>query len=230
MYWAVIVIFILAILVWASADVGSGVYLKTLCCRHTDKPVVALTFDDGPDEKMTPRVLDVLGRYGIKATFFLTGRQVEKHPEIAKRIVEEGHMVGNHTYSHSPMFALWNRRRVMQDVYCARQIIEDAVGLRPRLFRPPFGVTNPIIGRVIRDAGMQGIGWSIRSYDTVEQMDRDSICRRVGRKLCNGGVILLHDRCKDADIVLESVVAAIKASGRETVTIDKLFEIEGYEK
>ena len=100
MYWIVAIIIIGAVsafLVWASADVASNVYRNTLCRGRNDERVVALTFDDGPDEQMTPRVLDVLNERNIKATFFLVGEKVERHPELVRRMVAEGHIVANHT-------------------------------------------------------------------------------------------------------------------------------------
>lgn len=229
MYWALIIILGLAFFVWASADVGSGIYLKTLCRKHTDKPYIALTFDDGPDAVMTPRVLDVLNRYGIKATFFVVGEKVRRHPDIIHRIVDDGHTIGNHTYTHSVTFPLSCSQQVRKEIDDAQQAVEDVVGIRMRLFRPPFGVTNPIIGDVVRYRGLQAIGWEIRSLDTLEGTDRNEVCKRIKRKLRNGSVILLHDRCKDSDILLEYVINEIQACNMRIVMLDKLFEIQKYE-
>ena len=110
-----------------------------------------------------------------------------------------------------------------------KRAVEDVAGVRMRLFRPPFGVTNPIIGRVIRSLGLQTVGWNVRSFDTFEKKDRDAVCKHIKRKLCNGSVILLHDRCKDADILLEYVLKEIKACNMQVVMLDRLFEIKAYE-
>ena len=231
MYWTliVIVVIVVAFFVWASADIGSGVYLKTLCRKHTDEPFVALTFDDGPDAVMTPRVLDVLDRYGVKAAFFLVGGKVRKYPDIVRRIVNDGHTVGNHTYTHSVMFPLSGGRSVRKEIEDTQNAVGNIAGIRMKLFRPPFGVTNPVIGKAVRYCGLQAIGWSVRSFDTFEGRDRTEVCRRIGRKLHNGAVLLLHDRCKDADVLLESVLKEIKARNMQVVTLDKLFDIEKYE-
>ena len=230
MYWvSIAIIIVIAFLVWASADIGSGVYLKTLCRRETDEPFVALTFDDGPDAVMTPRVLDTLNRYGVKATFFLVGEKVRKHPDIVRRIVGDGHIIGNHTYTHSAKFPLSSSQSVQKELADTQQIVEDIVGVKMRLFRPPFGVTNPIIGDVVRYFGMQSIGWSVRSFDTIEKRTREDVCRRIKRKLHNGAVILLHDRCKNADILLEYLLEEISACNMQVVMLDKLLEIEKYE-
>ena len=232
MYWAIGIITagLLAFLVWASADVGSGVYLRTLCRRKTDRPVVAVTFDDGPDPEMTPKVLAVLKKHGVKAAFFLIGAKAEAHPELVCRIVEEGHIAGGHTFTHSPLFPLRNRRSVVRELRDTQQAVEAASGLRPLLFRPPFGVTNPVIGKAVHQAGLQGIGWSIRSLDTLEGRDREAVCRRIRRRLHKGAVILLHDRCADADLLVEAVIGAVRASGMDFVALDELFEIECYGK
>ena len=204
-------------------------YLKTLCRRETDEPFVALTFDDGPDAVMTPRVLDTLNRYGVKATFFLIGEKVRKHPDIVRRIVGDGHIIGNHTYTHSAKFPLSGSQSVQKELADTQRIVEDIVGVKMRLFRPPFGVTNPIIGNAVRYSGLQSVGWSVRSFDTVEKRDRADVCRRIRRRLHNGAVILLHDRCKDADILLEYLLEEISACNMQVVMLDKLLEVEKYE-
>lgn len=229
MYWVLIVIGVLAFFVWASADVGSGVYLKTQCRRRTDAPYVALTFDDGPDEAMTPRVLELLKQHGVKATFFLIGERVRRHPEIVRRIVDEGHLIGNHTYTHSALFPLSGGRSVRREIEETQRAVEEAVGIRMRLFRPPFGVTNPILGRVVRSCGLQAVGWSIRSFDTVGRIARKRVCDRIGKALHRGAVILLHDRCREADLLLEGVLKEIAACGLQAVRLDKLFEMKEYE-
>ncbi len=230
MYWVLTVIAIITVFfVWASADIGSGVYLKTLCRKHTDKPFVALTFDDGPDAVMTPRVLDTLNRYGVKATFFLVGEQARKYPDLVRRMVNEGHIIGNHTYTHSVMFPLSSRQSVQKEIADTQRVVEDIAGIKMRLFRPPFGVTNPVIGAAVRDCGLQTIGWSVRSLDTFERRGRMAVCNRIKRKLHPGAVILLHDRCKEADVLLAQVLDEIKACNRQVVMLDKLFEIAKYE-
>ena len=231
MYW-IIIILALALtlfLVWASADVGSNIYLKSLCKGATKERVMTLTFDDGPDEEMTPKVLDVLKRYNVKATFFLIGTKVDKNPEIARRIVAEGHIVANHTYSHSGLFPLSSGETVMQELQRCNDSIKSAVGRSPMLFRPPFGVTNPIIGRAVNAVGLRTIGWSIRSLDTVKGESRDAIRRKVVAKLHPGAIILLHDRCEDADKLLESIIVSAREQGFDFVGLDKMLNIDIYE-
>ena len=134
-------------MVWASADVGSNIYVKAHCKGTNRDRCVALTFDDGPNAENTAKVLDVLKRHNIRATFFLIGKNVDEHPALAVRMVEEGHIVANHTYTHASTFPLGNRAKVEQEIARGSEAIYSATGRRPRLFRPPFGVTTPNIGK-----------------------------------------------------------------------------------
>ncbi len=231
MYWVIIILAIALtlFLVWASADVGSNVYLKSVCKGAVKDKVVTLTFDDGPDELMTPKVLDVLKRYDIKAVFFLIGEKVDKNPDIVRRIVEEGHIVANHTYSHSGLFPLSGKGKVMQELQKCGESIKNAIGRYPLLFRPPFGVTNPIIGRAVNAQGLKTIGWSIRSLDTVDGKTRAEILRKVEAELHPGAIILLHDRCAKSDELLESIIESALNRNYSFIPLDKMLKIDVYE-
>ena len=231
MYWIIIILALALtlLLVWASADVGSNIYLKVVCRGNSKQRVVALTFDDGPDQVMTPKVLDVLKKYNIKATFFLVGANIDKNSEIVKRMVAEGHIVANHTYSHRGVFPLSSKQCVMNELQQCNEAIKSCVGVWPKLFRPPFGVTNPIIGNAVRTADMTAIGWSIRSLDTVKGKSRSEICRRVESRLHSGAIILLHDRCDGADELLEGVIQAILKSNYSIISLDKMLKMNVYE-
>ena len=102
----IIISFVLLFFIWASADIRSGIYLRCICKGSRVDKAVALTFDDGPDPIHTPRILDILAENNIKATFFLIGSKIETYPELVKRIYKEGHIIGNHTFSHSPSYTL----------------------------------------------------------------------------------------------------------------------------
>ena len=232
MYWIVAIVLFLAIsafMVWASADIGSNVYIKTLCRGHRNERVVALTFDDGPDERMTPRVLDVLKEHNIKATFFLVGEKAAQHPELVLRMVAEGHIVANHTYSHKAQFPMSSSEIVAEELQRCRDVIAKHIGKQPKLFRPPFGVTNPIIAKVVKLYGLHTIGWSIRSLDTVAKHSRESVCHRVVSRLHDGAVILLHDRCEEADMLLQMLITEIEKRDYRFVALNEMFNIDVYE-
>lgn len=231
MYWIVIIAFacLTLFLVWASADVGSGIYLKSLCKGRTADKVVAITFDDGPDKEMTPRILDTLRKHDVKATFFLIGSKVTAESDIVTRITEEGHIVANHTYSHSGLFPLSSSCKVNEELEMCDKAIMEATGKSPKLFRPPFGVTNPIIGKAVRKRGYKTIGWSIRSLDTIKSRKREEVCKKVIKNLHPGAIILLHERCEGSDELVNDIITAIHRQGYRFVSLDKMLKIDAYE-
>lgn len=226
---AILTLMLILFMVWASADVGSNIYLKTICKAETEDKVIALTFDDGPEDAMTEKVLDVLKKYNIQATFFLVGSKVEQYPDIVKRIFEEGHIVANHTYLHSGFFPLSTRKQVEQELTKCATSIQETIGKRPKLFRMPFGVTNPIIGKVVRSLGFKTIGWSIRSLDTVQGKTREEIAQKVQKELHPGAIILLHDRCDGADVLLENIINIAQKNGYTFIALDKMINLQAYE-
>lgn len=230
MYLIVIIsiLIVTIFLIWASADIGSNVYVKTLCKADRKDKVVALTFDDGPNYFTTPHVLNILKKHDIKATFFLIGKKAKKYPYLVNQIFEEGHIVANHTYSHSSFFPLSVRYSVKEDIEKGIEEINKAIGKKPKLFRPPFGVTNPILGKVVKDMNLTTMGWSIRSLDTISG-SREKIKEKVISKLHPGAIILLHDDCEDADQLLEILIPSILEKGYKIIPIDEMFEIDVYE-
>lgn len=231
MAWVIVILLlgVLAALVWASADVGSGVYLKALCRAESADKVVALTFDDGPDADSTPRVLDLLKRYDVRATFFVVGEQARQNPELIHRMVAEGHTVAGHSYYHLPQSTLWSSQRYTEELFRCNDVVARLTGLRMRLYRPPFGVTNPPIARAVKNLGLIPVGWSVRSLDTMTK-DTDRVVDRVMRCLRGGDVILLHDRLENSEELLEKLLTALRTQHYTTATVDELFKIEAYEK
>ncbi len=162
-----IVLSITVFMVWASASIRSGVYVRAFCREKTDRKVVYLTFDDGPHPPETKRVLDVLRERGARATFFLIGSNVSGNEAVLRRMLEEGHALGLHTYSHAGTFPLLSFDKMLADVNEGKRAVESVAGKKISLFRPPFGVTNPTIAKVIRTLGLQTVGWDVRSFDTM---------------------------------------------------------------
>ena len=152
---------------------------------------VALTFDDGPSPIYTPQILDVLKEKGVKATFFLVGRHVEKYPEIARRIVAEGHEIGNHTYSHRDLVPA-TRAPVVKEVKKAERAIEAVCGQRTVLFRPPRGIYSNAVRKTILKLGYTIILWSLSTQDW-RLVSPKFILKRVKRFCRPGSIILFHD-------------------------------------
>lgn len=215
-------------LFWASADIDSDIYIDTLCKGAECRRCVSLTFDDGPDEIMTPKVLDVLKKYNIKATFFIIGKKAERNPDIISRIVNEGHIIGCHSWSHECNFPLQSSTAIYNEICRCEELIFSLTGKTLNLFRPPFGVTNPLVAGAVKAKGYIPIGWSVRSYDTAEEQSREKVYDRVIRQLHNGAIILLHDRCAKADELVQLLIADLVQKDYEIINIDDMLDVEPY--
>lgn len=154
---------------------------------------LALTFDDGPDEAFTPRILDLLAAAGQRATFFVVAQRVQRHPALARRILQEGHELGNHTLDHPWHMALWSPRRIAQDLERASRLIEEVTGVTPRLFRSPAAVLSPRIARGARMAGLTLVGYTVRSGDGSPVIPGSAAMKVLRWGLQEGAILTLHD-------------------------------------
>lgn len=154
---------------------------------------VALTFDDGPDPVFTPRLLDLLREKQVKATFFVVGKRAQQHPEIVRRAWEEGHLIGNHTWSHRNLFCFLTPRRLRSEIELGSEAIRQICGVRPRYFRSPVGLRHPLLRQALKQAGLEFVTWRIRSLDTVID-DPHKLSHRILSRVASGDIILLHDR------------------------------------
>ena len=226
MYVAAVIIAAGFVLFYCSYQIRLGAYVRTLCRNRAAGRVVALTFDDGPDPEMTPRVLDQLRERGVRATFFLVGAKAERHPELVRRIAAEGHDTGIHTWEHAagvPMRSSW---AMTADILRCRESLRGITGVETDLFRPPYGVTNPMVARAVKRTGSRCVGWSIRSLDTLRQRSREAVARRIRRRLGDGKVILLHDDRPGAERLLAMVLNDLQRGGYRTATVCELFKTE----
>lgn len=202
--------------------------------RGPVKMKIALTFDDGPSPDYTPRVLDVLKKYEVKATFFLVGRHVEKYPEVAKRILQEGHEIGNHTYSHRDLVPS-SKRKLIYEVERCRKTFKDVLGIETYLFRPPRGIYSEAVRQFIVDRGFKMILWSISGIDWAGT-PAGVIAKRIIRSAHPGAIILLHDSGAllkseghsrmNTVKALELIIPALKEKGFEFVTVSELMRAE----
>jgi len=218
---------ILAVIVWVilliigSVNIRSGFYIKAFCKGKTVDKVILLTFDDGPDPVITPEVLKILKTHKVPAAFFVIGRKAEKEVHLLTQISKEGHTVGIHSYSHAFFFDLYRRKKMEQDLQKAEDAIMSVTGKRPLLFRPPYGVTNPVLAKVVRKLGYTVIGWSVRSFDTTRK-DAESIAKRVVAKLHPGAVILMHDTQAATPEAVEIIIRKAKEKGYRFVGFEEL--------
>ena len=169
-----------------------GTNLSRLPEAATHRGEIALTFDDGPDPHVTPRVLDLLDRHGARATFFCIGERVQACPEIAAEIVRRGHRVENHTQTHPHLFACYPAPALRREILDAQESIVRASGHTPRLFRAPAGLRNPLLDWPLHRAGLRLVSWTRRGFDALETNPR-RIARRLLTGLAAGDILLLHD-------------------------------------
>jgi peptidoglycan/xylan/chitin deacetylase (PgdA/CDA1 family) len=188
---------------------------------------VSLTFDDGPDPEITPRVLGLLDGAGAQATFFCIGRRAAASPDLAAEIARRGHRVENHSHSHPHLFACYPSPLLRREVERAQEAIAATVGRPPRLFRAPAGLRNPMLDGVLHRAGLHLVSWTRRGFDAVGG-EPAAIARRLVRRLAAGDVLLLHDgstvrrRGGNPGVleVLPRVLEALAARGLRSVPIE----------
>ncbi|MDP9160820.1 MAG: polysaccharide deacetylase family protein [Acidobacteriota bacterium] len=152
---------------------------------------LALTYDDGPNDPHTLRLLEVLARHEVRATFFLIGRYVQQRPDIVREIVGAGHVVGNHTFNH-PLLIFKSGAQIREEITACDRALSDAVGEHSRLFRPPFGGRRPAVFRIARQLGFDPVMWNVTGYDW-NATSAEEIERKVGADIRGGDIILLHD-------------------------------------
>lgn len=183
----------------------------------TKQKRVALTFDDGPNIIYTPKVLNILKKYNVKATFFVTGTNVKRSPQIAKQIVTAGHEIGNHSNSH-PKLTKLSATRVSQELTAANNAIQQATGNMPTVFRPPYGAYNSTI---IKLAKMPTIMWSIDTLDWKHKNPK-KVLQSVKNNVKNGSIILMHDTNTGSVNGLESIIQYLQKNGYEMVTVTEI--------
>jgi peptidoglycan-N-acetylglucosamine deacetylase len=174
---------------------GSQLYGRTLT-HGSDPSQMALTFDDGPNDPHTLHLLDVLAKHNAKATFFLIGKYVRQRPDIARAIAAAGHEIGNHTDSH-PNLVLVSAARLRQELADCNKALEDALGTKITLFRPPFGGRRPNVVRTARTMGLTPVMWSVTGYDWSAKSAAEIVGKVSGqvdsRRKAQGEIVLLHD-------------------------------------
>lgn len=185
-------------------------FLPSLTKLNSDYCLI--TFDDGPDEVLTPRILDVLKKHHLAAVFFVIGSKAEQQPELVRRMLAEGHLIGNHSYAHHPFMSLFPLTKVREDIGKAQLTLEQLTGKKPHLFRPPIGYTNPRFARVLGEKSLLCIGWTLRSFDSVMKT-KSQLVQRLVRKIKPGQIILLHDNLEVSADALEDFIVESRKNG-----------------
>ena len=178
-------------LAWGAYERNSPLFGRVIRRLASADPAVALTFDDGPNPRATPAILDALGTAGVSATFFVLGRHAERWPRLVSRMADEGHVVANHGFHHEKL--LWHSPRwVRRDLRLGRETIERCGAARPTLFRAPHGQRNPWVSPIAFSEGQRTVGWTLGVWDSAKP-GAHVIADRVVRGGDCGSIILLHD-------------------------------------
>lgn len=215
--WIATFLVVDTVVLYAMLERRAPLFGRILWRGPTSRAVVSLTFDDGPNEPYTSRVLDVLRQADVKATFFVLGTNAERYPEAVRRIVADGHQLGNHTRDHA-VLPLRGPRDIRSTIRSTSDMIEKICGVRPRLFRAPHGWRNPWVDPIAREEGCEPVAWTLGVYDT-NRPGAEVIRQRVLDGLGNGCIILLHDGRglewhADASQVVEALPGIIEATRR----------------
>ncbi|WP_343588985.1 polysaccharide deacetylase family protein [Flavobacterium sp.] len=228
LWFVVIILLWIGINAFGSSRISSNYHVKAFCNNplETEKKI-ALTFDDGPSI-YTLEVLDLLKKYNVKATFFCIGKNIETHPEILQKVIDEGHLVGNHSYSHSKFFDFYNAKKITEELQKTDALLEKFTSKKINFFRPPYGVTTPSIRRALKVTGHKTIGWNIRSLDGGTQ-NQELIFNRLIKHISPGGIVLLHDTGKHSVLVLEQFLQFLQQNNYQVVSIEELLNLKAYE-
>jgi peptidoglycan/xylan/chitin deacetylase (PgdA/CDA1 family) len=166
-------------------------YGRTLTGAARQTKQLALTYDDGPNDPHTLRLLDVLARHNVHATFFLIGHYARQRPDVVREIAAGGHVIGNHTFTH-PLLIFKSAAEIRRELSDCRSAIQDAIGEHSNLFRPPFGGRRPAVLRIARELGLRSVMWNIAGNDWNAPPSA-AIEKKVSSQIRGGDVILLHD-------------------------------------
>src|SRR5271166_6673660 len=203
-------------------------YGRTFAGGMRGSKQIALTYDDGPNDLHTLKLLDVLAKHSVRATFFMIGRYVLQRPDIARAVAQAGHVIGNHTFAH-PLLIFKSEAQTRTELVDCHQALEDTIGKHSSLFRPPWGGRRPATLRIVRELGLQTVMWNVTGYDW-NAPPAAVIEKKVAKQMRGGDVILLHDgghRAMGADraqtvIATDSLILKYKDQGFEFVTVDEM--------
>jgi peptidoglycan/xylan/chitin deacetylase (PgdA/CDA1 family) len=170
---------------------GTGFFLPVICRGTSGKPGVAVTFDDGPDPRITPLLLQLLSRHNVTATFFVVGANAEKHPRIIKDILSFGHSIGNHTFTHDVLIMLKSKKKLRQEIELAQTRLKQ-FGVIPLAFRPPAGIVNPRLARILEKQNLFCVTYSCRGPDAGNRRLKN-LSQKILKKIRSDDILLLHD-------------------------------------
>ncbi len=204
-----------------------GFFLPIISRGNSGQKAVSITFDDGPDPLTTEPLLALLNKHGVKATFFIVGKKAAAHPQLVQKILAEGHLLGNHSYSHDNFCMLKSRKRLFREITAAQEVFAQ-FGVKTLAFRPPVGITNPRLWGVLQDLGMVTVNFSCRGMDFGNRRLK-GLSGRILRHLRNNHIIALHDvmlkgreRLSEWLDEIDRVLQGIKERGMRVLPLSEL--------
>jgi peptidoglycan-N-acetylglucosamine deacetylase len=206
-----------------------GYYLPIISRSKSGKKIIALTFDDGPDPILTPKILQLLEKYKTSATFFVIGSSAARYPQLINEIVRQGHTIGNHSYHHDSFLMFRTRSTLSMEIKSTQKEL-NSMGIQPLVFRPPIGITSPRLKRVLEEQGMICVNFSCRAWDGGNR-NIQNLSQKILTKVRPGDIIMLHDTCpKDKELLpywineLEIILQGIKEKKLEIVPLSEIIE------
>ncbi|HTE32641.1 MAG TPA: polysaccharide deacetylase family protein, partial [Chryseolinea sp.] len=227
LWYVVICCAYVGIQAYGSAVPSAEFFVPVQCAGPSASRAVSLTFDDGPVSGQTDEILRILRSYNTPAAFFCIGHKIKDNHDLIKKMHAEGHSICNHSYWHGYTFDLQSAGKIEKELADTDQQIHQAIGLKPAFFRPPYGVTNPMVAKAIVKRKYVTVGWSIRSFDTVIH-DGDKLMQKITKSLKAGDVILLHDQSVTMVTILPALLEHIAAIGLKIVRLDELLKEPAY--
>lgn len=223
-----------ALFIYHGVNPRSRLYGRVWSNGNRNRHQIALTFDDGPNEPYTSQVLNILTQYGIKATFFVIGRNVHRHPEVCRQVLAAGNIIGNHSYHHHKLLCLKWGKAAAHEVHLAHQAIYQSTGFQAELFRPPHGFRTPWLMHTVRRLGYKVVTWDDMTSDWKANKSAKEIVQTIVKRARPGSIIVLHDGrgCRESYDrsqmlqALPQIIKLLRKRGFDFVTVPELLRSE----
>lgn len=226
-YYVCLYVLYSALFFYGCFVVEAHFFSPLICSKKTTQKLIALSFDDGPDSKYTLKILTILKHYKVKAAFFCIGKHAAQYPQLLQYIHRQGHLIGNHSYSHKFSLPFRGTKKILSDLQRTDRIISDTIGLTPIFFRPPFGVTNIAVAKAISQGGYIPIGWNARSFDTSSNNEQKLLDRAI-RLTQSGAIFLFHDTQQNTVNILPDFLQYLHDHGYKVVRLDEMLQLNAY--
>jgi len=222
-----IIVVHIGIVLYGILNLDFNYFFDSITAGDGLKKEIVLSFDDGPLNQ-TRALLSILAQEKTPAIFFCVGKNIDKYPEIVKEIAQDGHIIGKHSYSHDHKFDFYSSEKVLAEINQCNEAIFKIIGKRPLLFRPPNGVSNPMIAKALLASKLKSIAWNVRTFDT-QITDVDKLYKQTIKKIKPGAIILMHDTMPNTRNLVSKLITYCNETGYEIVALDKLLNINVYE-